>query len=68
MKKITLLYWKDANWWVGRIKERPDVFSQGKTLNELKENIRDAYSLMEDTDNWDVPADHRTMEIMIEAN
>jgi len=67
MKKITLMYWKDADWWVGRVKERPDVFSQGRTLGELEENIREAYRLMEETDDWDVPADCQMKEMMIEA-
>jgi predicted RNase H-like HicB family nuclease len=32
--------------YVGRPKEVPGVFSQGETLAELEENIRDAYHLM----------------------
>tara|TARA_B100000315_G_C14327478_1_gene473721 strand:+ start:602 stop:703 length:102 start_codon:yes stop_codon:yes gene_type:complete len=31
---------------VGRIKEIPGVFSQGKSLDELKKNIKEAYHLM----------------------
>lgn len=30
---------------VGQLKEIPAVFSQGKTLKELKENIKDALEL-----------------------
>lgn len=44
--KFTLEYWMDAGWYVGRIREVPGVFSQGETLSELEENIRDAYELM----------------------
>ncbi len=43
---FTLEYWKDKTWYVGRLREIPGVFSQGKTLSELKENISDAYRLM----------------------
>ena len=47
MKRFfTLEYWQDDGWFVGRLKEVPGVFSQGKTLEELKENIADAYHLM----------------------
>ena len=46
MTKLTLEYWKDEGWLVGRIVEVPGVFSQGETLDELKENIQDAYKLM----------------------
>jgi len=45
-KRFTLEYWIDDNWYVGRLKEVPGVFSQGKSLEELEENIRDAYQMM----------------------
>jgi predicted RNase H-like HicB family nuclease len=41
-----LEYWRDEDWYVGRLKGVPGVFSQGKTLEELEENIRDAFRLM----------------------
>ena len=47
MKRLfTLEYWQDDNWFVGKLKEIPGVFSQGKTIEELKENIIDAYHMM----------------------
>ena len=47
MKRFfTLEYWQDDGWFVGRLKEVPGVFSQGKSLEELKENISDAYRIM----------------------
>jgi len=47
MKRFfTLEYWQDDGWFVGRLKEVPGVFRQGKTLEELKENITDAYHMM----------------------
>lgn len=42
-KSFTLEYWRDEDWFVGRLQEVPGVFSQGETLEELEENIRDAY-------------------------
>ncbi|HWF61944.1 MAG TPA: type II toxin-antitoxin system HicB family antitoxin [Nitrospira sp.] len=44
--KLTLEYWKDADWYVGQLREMPGVISQGATLKELEENIQDAYQLM----------------------
>jgi len=43
---FTLEYWIDEGWYVGRLKEVPGVFSQGETLEELEENIKEAYQLM----------------------
>lgn len=46
IKHFTLEYWVDEGWYVGRLKEIPGIFSQGESLKELKENIREAYHLM----------------------
>ena len=46
LRHFTLEYWIDEGWYVGRLKEVPGIFSQGKSLEELEENIRDAYHLM----------------------
>jgi predicted RNase H-like HicB family nuclease len=45
-RHFTLEYWIDEGWYVGRLKEVPGAFSQGETLEELEENIKEAYSLM----------------------
>jgi len=46
INNLTLEYWIDDNWYVGRLREVPGVFSQGETLEELKINIQDAYRMM----------------------
>ena len=45
-KRFILEYWIDEGWYVGKLKEVPGVFSQGETLEELEENIKEAYQLM----------------------
>lgn len=58
MAKFNLEYWQDDGWLVGRLLEVPGVFSQAETLEELKENIRDAYELMFEPEPKDkIPAD-----------
>jgi predicted RNase H-like HicB family nuclease len=54
MGRFTLEYWEDDGWYVGRVAEVPGVFSQGETLEELKENIADAYALMIESEPADV--------------
>lgn len=44
--QFTLEFWRDGIFYVGRLREVPGVFSQGETLDELRENIQDAYDLM----------------------
>jgi predicted RNase H-like HicB family nuclease len=46
VRRFTLEYWVDEGWYVGRLKEVPGVFSQGESLQELEENIQEAYRLM----------------------
>jgi predicted RNase H-like HicB family nuclease len=45
-RPFTLEYWLDDGWHVGRLKEIPSIFSQGETLEELEDNIRDAYHMI----------------------
>jgi predicted RNase H-like HicB family nuclease len=44
--RFTLEYWIDDSWYIGRLKEVPSVFSQGESLEELEENIREAYRMV----------------------
>jgi predicted RNase H-like HicB family nuclease len=55
LRYFTLEYWRDEDWYVGRLKEVPGVFSQGKSLPELEENVRDAYRLILETEE-DLPS------------
>ena len=41
--KINIVYKKEKEWFVGHIQEYPDYESQGKTLEELKDNLIDIY-------------------------
>jgi predicted RNase H-like HicB family nuclease len=54
--QFTLEYWRDGNFYVGRLLEIPGVFSQGKTLAELREKIQDAYDLMVTQERSPAPA------------
>lgn len=44
--KMTMIYWKAEKFWLGKLLERPEIMTQGETLEELEENIKDAYQLM----------------------
>lgn len=66
-RTLTLEYWQDDKWLVGRLCEVPGVFSQGETVEELEENIRDAYRLvLDDAADGEVHAGAQTREIGIE--
>ena len=44
--KMTMIYWKGEKFWLGKLKEYPEIMTQGRTLKELEENLRDAYRMM----------------------
>ncbi|MDA3925030.1 MAG: type II toxin-antitoxin system HicB family antitoxin [Kiritimatiellae bacterium] len=62
----TIEYWKDDGWFVGKLKEIPGVFSQGETLDDLKENITDAYRMMLDTVSEPPHPGTQTLELGVE--
>ena len=66
LRHFTLEYWKDSGWYVGKLKEVPGVFSQGKSLHELEQNIRDAYYLMVEEGERPLQIVTKTKEIGIE--
>jgi predicted RNase H-like HicB family nuclease len=65
VRYFTLEYWLDDSWYVGRLKEVPGVFSQGVSLQELEENIRDAYQLMIEEETLPHPG-VQTKELRVE--
>jgi len=42
--KISVVYKEEDGWFVGHIQQYPDYESQGKTLEELKENLLEIYN------------------------
>jgi len=41
--KIKIIYWQDGEHWLGFVEEFPDYMTQGLTLAELQENLKDIY-------------------------
>ena len=58
--KLKMIYWKSDKFWVGKLLEHPEIMTQGETLEELEENMRDAYTLMT---LEDVPEKHEIKEL-----
>ena len=49
VRQFTAIYRKHGKWYLGWVEELPGVNTQGKTLKEAKENLREALSLVLET-------------------
>jgi len=58
--KLKMIYWKSEKFWVGKLLERPEIMTQGETLEELEDNMKDAYALMT---MEDVPQKYKIKEL-----
>ena len=61
-KQLTMVYWKGAQFWLGKLLEHPDIMTQGETLEELETNLKDAYRLVVMDD---VPEAYQTKAITV---
>ncbi len=44
MTTARYVYWRDGNHWLGYFEEFPDYLTQGETLEDLQDHLRDLYS------------------------
>jgi predicted RNase H-like HicB family nuclease len=59
---LKMVYWKGEKFWLGKFLEHPEIMTQGETIEDLEENLKDAYrSLILD----DVPDTYLTKVIII---
>jgi predicted RNase H-like HicB family nuclease len=67
VRHFTLEYWIDDGWYIGKLREVPGVFSQGETLEELEDNIKDAYHMMLDEEEQTERPGVRVKELELEV-
>jgi len=60
--QLKIVYWKGERHWLGKFIDHPEIMSQGETIAELEENLRDAYRelLLED-----VPPEFQVKDIAL---
>lgn len=63
-RHFTLVYWKEADLYVGCLKEIPSVLSDGKALEELRKNVQETYKLW--LEDHSLPAGPEVMQEEIE--
>ena len=43
MASVKYVYWQEEDAWLGYLEEYPDYWTQGETLDDLLEHLRDLY-------------------------
>jgi hypothetical protein len=43
MKKVKFVRWEEDGAWLGYLQDYPDYWTQGETLDDLKEHLLDLY-------------------------
>lgn len=62
MKKIRYVFWQEEGFYLGYLEEYPDYMTQGETLEELRENLKDIYG---DLSGGLIPAVRKVAEMEI---
>lgn len=67
MRQFTALYKKSGRWYAGSIEEIPGVNTQGRTLAEVKENLKEALLLILETNRFLANKDKNTSSVTREV-
>ncbi len=60
MKKIRYIYWQEDDMWLGYLEDYPDYMTQGESLEELQENLKDIFT---DITGGHIPGVRRVAEL-----
>ncbi len=62
MQTVKFMYWEEDGWFVGHFLDYPDYWTQGTTLDDLKEHLRDLYS---DLTSGEIPGIRKVDELVV---
>src|SRR5437660_311274 len=62
MATARYVHWQDGELWIGYFEEFPDYLTQGESIAELEENLRDLYR---DITSGEIPGIRRVAELSV---
>ena len=62
MQKVNIIYWEEDGAWLGYIQDYPDYWTQGETLEDLEEHLRDLYK---DLTSGEIPGIRKVRELVV---
>jgi predicted RNase H-like HicB family nuclease len=66
MKFTAIIEKSDDGWFVGQIEELPAALSQGRTIDEVKENLIDAIRLLMETNKENAELEYKGKSVIRE--
>jgi predicted RNase H-like HicB family nuclease len=62
MSSVKIIYWEEDGAWLGYLEEFPDYWTQGETLDDLRDHLKDLYA---DLSGGEIPGARRAEELTI---
>lgn len=62
MQTVKIVVWQDDDYWLGYLEEYPDYWTQGESLDDLKEHLRDLYA---DLSQGLIPGARRVEDLVV---
>ncbi len=62
MQTVKIVYWQDGEAWIGYLQDYPDYWTQGASLEDLKEHLRD---LHQDVTSGEIPGIRKVEELVV---
>ena len=60
--RVRYVYWQDGDMWMGYLEEYPDYMTQGESLKDLQENLKDIY---QEITSGSIPGVRRVAELQL---
>ena len=62
MQTVKFVYWEECGAWIGHLQDYPDYWTQGETLDDLKDHLRD---LHHDLTSGHLPGIRKVAELVV---
>ncbi|MBK5969205.1 MULTISPECIES: type II toxin-antitoxin system HicB family antitoxin [Thiorhodovibrio] len=62
MNTLKYVYWQDEGMWIGYLEAYPDFLTQGETLEDLQEHLKDIH---QEVTSGDIPLVRRVGELAV---